>query len=558
MAVGGRHPNSERIVPVIPGLLILLAAFLVLYEPWFLGLKDFFRQEGFYVALAQEMDPPLLLCSAHGAAVTNAFPFFPLLGHIIIRATGMDTLFALRLVSVMMTFLTGMLILFSVWRARNFTAAAMAAAMFWGSNIVIEKSMNAYPTTCAVFGLLSAQLLWLYVGQKGGKWNLAWMLSLTVLTLTFLAGGVIVLVLFFFPMIFLRRPLTLWGKLSKPGMLIGLAVLIGAILTWLLPYKFFADQMLIQHWQPDWQLTRYLLHLVEFPRDFIVRFLPWALFAWAPFCVAFQAQDPTPIFSKYLRTLTAATFCLLWFLPDSGSHDLLFFAAPLSMLCGMYYEPAVTRYAPRLRRVATGGGAAFIFCAAMALLFFCGLPETAIRMVVDLHESIEFRNGFLYRITALTAVIGMLAGAGYLMFGDRQKPLWLDLLLIVLAGGIFYHLAMFPYRIQEQETRRMAIELASTLARVRSSAARQTTVYKFNISDLYGECSRLNANVRKIASLDELPANEEVVYLLSTEFPQQPDRNWTNLLPPDRTYRGRRICLWLGELRREVRGGGTP
>ena len=554
MAVSGKHPNSERIIPALPGLLILLTAFLVLYEPWLLGLKDFFRQEGFYTAIAQEMDPPLLLCSAHGQAVTNAFPFFPMLGSLLLRATGLDTLFALRLVSVTMTLLSGVLILLSVWRARNFTAAAMAAAMFWGGNLVIEKSQDGYPTTCVMFGLLSAQLLWLYIGQKRGRWNLAWLLSLAVLALTFLAGGFMALVLFFFPMIFLRRPLTLRGKLSKPGMLIGLAVLTGTVLMWLMPYHIFSAQMPIRHWQPDWELTKYLRHLAEFPLDFAVRFLPWALFAWAPFCVALQTQDPTPIFSKYLRTLTAATFCLLWLLPDTEAHDLLFLAAPLSMLCGMYYEPAVTRYAPRLRWIVTYGGAGFIFVAAMALLLFCVLPETVLNMVVKLHESIDFRCDLTYRIAALAGGIAMLSGAGWLFFGDRQKPLWLCLLIVVLAGGMFYYMAMFPYRIRNQETRQMAQTLARVLDQDRPNAAAPAPVYKFNISDLYGECSLLNARIRKIASLEELPDNEEVVYLLSTEFPQLPERNWTNVLPQDQTYRERRICFWKGVLRREDRG----
>ena len=98
----------------------------------------------------------------------------------------------------------------------------------------------------------------------------------------------------------------------------------------------------------------------------------------------------------------------------------------------------------------------------------------------------------------------------------------------------------------------MAQTLAELLAKDRTSAA-PATVCKFNIADLYGECSLLNARIRKIASLEELPDNEETVYLLSTEFPQKPERNWTNLLPQDQTYRDRRICFWKGVLRREER-----
>ncbi|MBQ4336598.1 MAG: hypothetical protein IJC34_05365, partial [Lentisphaeria bacterium] len=108
-----------------------------------------------------------------------------------------------------------------------------------------------------------------------------------------------------------------------------------------------------------------------------------------------------------------------------------------------------------------------------------------------------------------------------------------------------------PYRIQEQDTRNMAKELASTLHRDRKDAA--ATVYKFNISDLYAECSLMNAQIRRISNLDNLPFHEDTVYLVGTAFPQHPDRDWTNLLPADRTYRNKRICLWKGVLRKDER-----
>ena len=112
-------------------------------------------------------------------------------------------------------------------------------------------------------------------------------------------------------------------------------------------------------------------------------------------------------------------------------------------------------------------------------------------------------------------------------------------------------MVMFPYRIQEQETRNMARELAGTLARDRNNTPDKALVYKFNISDLYGECSLMNADIRKIYNLDQLPYNEDTVYLLGTTFPQHPDREWTNLLPANRTYRNQRICLWKGVLRKD-------
>lgn len=554
MAKDGMHPNTEKVISPWWGLILLFAAFLALYEPWFLGLNDYYRQEGLFASFAREMSWLYPVCTAHGTAMSGYFPLFPWLGKLLTAVTGLETVFALRLVSVFMTFATGILILFSVWRSRNFTAAAMAAAMFWGSNIVIEKSMDAMPTTTVMLGLLSSQLCWIYVGQKRGSWSWAWGWSLLILALTFLAGGFPAILLFFIPMIFLRRPLTLWPKLTKPGMLAGLGILTAAILLWYLPMHLHSAAIPVQHWQPNWRLDKYVAHLLEFPVDFAVRFLPWNIFVWAPFCVALQAQDTTPIFSKFLRTIVLTTFFILWFVPGGKTEDLLLLAAPLSMLCGMYYEAAVTRYAPRLRWIVSHGGGLFVFVAAMAILLFCVLPESSLHLISDLEYPVTFRESLVYRGTGLFAGILLLILAGFIAWGPRRQPLWSSLLWITLVCGIFFYLVMFPYRIQDQETRQMARELAGTLDRDRRDSAVPATVYKFNISDLYGECLLLDARIRKISSLDELPFNENTVYVLGTAFPQQPDRDWTNLLPADRTYRNQRICLWKGVLRRDELG----
>lgn len=100
-------------------------------------------------------------------------------------------------------------------------------------------------------------------------------------------------------------------------------------------------------WWAENSFLEYLLKLLCFPVEFAVRLLPWTLIAWVPFCVALQALDETPIFSRYLRTLTIATFGLLWLLPDNDPRDFLFLLGPLSILVGINYELAMRRYGIR-------------------------------------------------------------------------------------------------------------------------------------------------------------------------------------------------------------------
>ena len=45
--------------------------------------------------------------------------------------------------------------------------------------------------------------------------------------------------------------------------------------------------------------------------------------------------------------------------------------------------------------------------------------------------------------------------------------------------------------------------------------------------------------------------------MISTEFPQYPDRSWSNLLPPDYSYRNHRLSLWKG-VKRERKAQPAP
>lgn len=111
---------------------------------------------------------------------------------------------------------------------------------------------------------------------------------------------------------------------------------------------------------------------------------------------------------------------------------------------------------------------------------------------------------------------------------------------------------MHPYRAQEEVKR----EFGTTIRRALDGQP-GGTLYKSNILDLYGELFYSGAKVVKLQSLEELPEDQETVYLISTEFPQYPDRSWSNLLPPDYSYRNHRLSLWKG-VKRERKAQPAP
>jgi hypothetical protein len=396
----------------------------------------------------------------------------------------------------------------------------------------------------SMFLLLAAQLVFFQFGVRRTNWSMGWICALGLLALGFLAGGFWVILLFVFPMFFFRRPLSVKSKFRKAGFPIGVAILAGTVLLWGLPYWVMSHTVPLESlWWAENSFLEYLLKLLCFPVEFAVRLLPWTLIAWVPFCVALQALDETPIFSRYLRTLTIATFGLLWLLPDNDPRDFLFLLGPLSILVGINYELAMRRYGHTFRKW-------LILCeyfavgAAVAIAVGCFAPEEFLSSFMSLTHTSDFSDSFHYRVIAVGASALLLLLAAYLHWGRRTRPVWLMLLCTSVAVGIFFWVVLQPYRAQDREKREFGRTIAEAM-----KAESSGLLYKSNILDLYGELFYSGKEVRKLQEPFRLPAGERVVYLLGTEFPQRPDRIWTNLLPPGYTYKKHRLGLWKGELR---------
>ena len=539
------HTEREKTVPFAVGFAVLLITFLLLYQPWQIGLHDLLRAEGIYAAEAQEFGPGLPVCTAHGVIIRWDAPLYPLLAAGLHR-TGVPLTWALRLIPLAATMLLAGLVFWAARSARPAGAALIAAAIFLSFLLTVDKTLIASPQTLAAFGLLAAHLVWFHYAARRNSWNSAWLLSCAIMVPTVWAGGLKMLLFYAFPLIFMRRPLTIWPKLNKPGMAAGAAVLAAGLLLWLAPQwltpgaatdpaRFLPE--------PDWG------RLLTFPGDLLVRLLPWSPLLWIPFCVALQPLDETPIFGRFLRTLACSTFFLLWLAPGWQSSDMIFLAGPLAILLGCGYETAVRRYSHPIRSL--GRAAACFTCGtAFALLLFLLLPEQLLQTRFDLHLGIDFREEWLYRTLSMLIIAALLAGGAAGVFGGKRNPVWLHFLFAAAAAGMFWWTVIRPYHAQDHARAELGDFLASVLEK--EQLPRTEPVYKIDIREFYCETSRIGHPIRKIAVLEELPDSAPTVYLLATEFPQFPRRDWENLLPLERqSYFGRRIGLWRGTLRPE-------
>ena len=91
--------HEEKVISPWLTVLILAAAFIIAYPFWDLGLRELFREEGDYAAIANEIAsfPPSTL--AHGELMPYTYPLYPLLAKGL-SMLGFTMEFSLRFLSV--------------------------------------------------------------------------------------------------------------------------------------------------------------------------------------------------------------------------------------------------------------------------------------------------------------------------------------------------------------------------------------------------------------------------------------------------------------------------
>lgn len=525
-------------------LLLLAAAFAFLYPLWQLGDRELYWGEGCFAAMAMEIRYFLPLGQAHHELIPYSFPLYPWLAALLTRELGLSMEFSLRFLSVVSLFLLTVLVWEVARRSSGTVAATVAAAMLISSNIVLEKAIDGYPNMTGLLFLFAGWIFWFREGAEKSNWNLAWAVSMLFCGLAFLNVGWEGLVVFAVPLVFMRRPLTLWPKLRKPGFYAGLGILALFVLAWLIPIFLARDLGFRNLPLKSFRFDEYWEHLLYFPFDVLVRFFPWSLFAWAPFCVALHPLDKNPIFSRFLRTITVGVFMLLWLSPFAEPRDIVLLAPSLSVLTGSYYWIVARRYGHYFQLILPYLPI-FALCGGLALVVFYLTPTELWRGVVTLSRGSEFHDETRYLCLGLLNGLGVVVmGLALLTIPRERIPLWAALLGAVVAVMMCFWGLTHPYRSQENSKREIGRILREAIERSGDTA---DCVYKDkDIAGLYGECFYMGLKVRKINSMSDLPRAAEVVFLLSIEPPLEPSRTWTNLLPEHNQYRREKLYLWKG------------
>jgi hypothetical protein len=90
---------------------------------------------------------------------------------------------------------------------------------------------------------------------------------------------------------------------------------------------------------------------------------------------------------------------------------------------------------------------------------------------------------------------------------------------------------------------------AAVLKTMEEEGIANPVIYKHNINEFYTEAVYSGIPFCEIRSINDIPADAPGIFLLTTEFPQYPEREWRRLLLPTFTYRQKALVFLYGKLR---------
>ena len=520
---------------------ILLA---LIFFPVLLEVQELFSDEGLYLAAAREMDQMPALMKTQGDVGYGGYPFYPYLIRLLTDA-GVPMIIALRLIPCICLFLIGGIIFLTSWNAKGLTAGIVGLSAWMINFLTIEKFSDGNPVLLGTLCVFSAWMVWYTLGIWRNKWKLAWILTFFICGLTFYTIGFKGLLLIVFPMLFHRRPLTVWTKPRGNAFIAGFLILVLFFLLWGIP-RWTAPE------PPAWERTavflpgigKYFTQLLTFPFDSAIRFLPWTLFVWAPFCPALLPLDDRPLLSRYLRTVFLGSFIILWLSPTTQSRDLFFILPPLSVLVGMNYWIVVRRYGWKLLKLFEILSL-ILLIACVAALSYLIIPRDCLPVLITDHLQ-DLSGSPCRNIGIICSIAGIIFAITAFFMCISGVRVWLT--IIVLSGAL-----ILPYRgviIPYQNVNRNKELTGKTFRKAIPEKELPEVVYRmYDIPRLYNEMHYFNIKLKTIGSPEELPKEKSVVYVFSGVVPSAPDRIWDRLYYTP--HRNKYIELWRGKLKTE-------
>ena len=533
--------HKEETMPLANAVVFLFLLFLLVYPLWKLGVRDLFWDEGEYAAIISEMHSFPPDGRAHGELISGYYPLYPMLVKgLVMLGLGME--YSLRLISV--AALGGLTVMVGItgYRLAGVHAGAAAASVMFTTLIAAEKAVEGYPNTLLVLLIFSGWLLWFYLGQFGGSWNLGWAVVGLFAGLSFYCGGWTALFYFLIPMMFLQRPFTPWRRLTGIGFPAGVLILLAFVLMWVVP-----------RWTPGAgrlplpegsSFGEYVFHLFDMTGDIAFRFLPWTFFLYAPYCAALIVIDRNPLFSKYLRILFTVSALTVILDPFSKARDILYLTPAFALLTGLNYEIVVRRHGTVMCRILRWGAVILFLCGTAVLLYELLPASLLTKIAVKMPpEQIAGRASFSCLLEASGAAV--IAVAAYWL-AVRKRAIWLEIVMLFAGGMLCFYSLTTPRRALQRSRSETGMAFRTALG---GSYRPDLTVYKdSSIAGLYTECYYMGTKVKTIAFSETDGIKDQTLFLLSPSSIQPPDssRSWNRTM--DIVYKKKNLYMWKGVL----------
>jgi hypothetical protein len=541
---------EEKYPKTIISIIALIIIFLILYSPWHWGLKELFGSEGKYAALALDMNLLTPSTIAQGKTLSFYFPMYPWIVAIAYKL-GFSIEIGLRGVSVLALSIIGIVVFETGRRISGIQAGIIAAAVMVANIYVLDKANDGNPFTLGVLFLLLAWLTWYLFGALRGDWDTSWIVSMLFCGLAFYTIGWIALVYFFVPLIFMRRPLTVWNKLPLNGFYIGICILAAFVLLWFIPRMTDIINNPFDSFNVFQKLAaNNFQNFLLYPLAICGGLMPWTIIAWPSFCVAYFPLDKNPIFSRFLRTLFLSLFVVLWINPFTEARDAIILIPPIAILTGTNYWLVVRRNGYALHKLLhLITIVLFIIISVSFILFWVPLSWWhSFPLLKWVHTSFLsngisfFSDMFLWGV--IQCGLGILISLYLLVMYKRKLAIWSHALGICLVFMLGFWSITYPYKTLSDDGKKTASVFIHSLGK---NYSKNLILYTSSqISDIYVLGCYLGCNIKNLQSLTELPTNKKTVYLISLSAPIYPERQWEKVSEVD--YKSKYLSLWKGDI----------
>ena len=410
-------------------------------------------------------------------------------------------------------------------------AASVSACI--SSFIAMHKGLFASQDMLFALFLNLAWLTWYFLSREKHLWLFAWFFAHTFVYLAFLTSGIVAIFYFYFPLIWLQRPLKTGLRLRQSDHIFSFSCFMIFIIIWILYAPFQKEGILtfFSEFKSREPTINYIAHFITFPILSAVNYLPWSLLAWPAFCMAFIPLEKDGILGKFLRTIIISIFYCLWFLPETKTDSLLPLIGPLSILTGIHYEILVRRYGKQLLILPK-----IISCATLVIIF--------VHLLSLFFIDFDFQKSSVLLLSASGCCIFIAVIISFCIIkGFFNTQIWLALLVAVINIRLVYTCTVdVTNSIYHNRKSKVGIMIKNNIPADKTVYNQLPDPAGFSVEYYY--MKRFMVSIRNIG---EIPNYDDIVYLLTSDsIPISQQRTWT-ALPLGLQGENQIERLWKGE-----------